>query len=115
MEVNELKDKLNEKENEINNLITKLSKYDDAYCKYKDIMVVNFISSDHSIQCGIKCFANETFAEVEEKLYQKFDDFRNFNNMFLFQGNQILRFKKISENNIKDGDLIILIKNSNED
>ena len=115
LEIENLKDKLNQKENVINNLKSKLSKYDKSNCNYNDIMVVNFISSDHSIQCGIKCLANETFAEVEEKLYRKFDDFRNFNNMFLFQGNQILRFKKISENNIKDGDLITLVKNSNED
>ena len=115
LEIENLKDKLNQKENENNNLKSKLSKFEKPKYYYDEIMVVNFISSDHSIQCGIKCFANETFAEVEEKLYQKFDDFRNFNNMFLFQGNQILRFKKISENNIKDGDLITLVKNSNED
>ena len=115
IEINKWKDKFKDKETEINNLKSKLSKYDKSICNYNDIMVVNFISSDHSIQCGIKCFANETFAEVEEKLYKKFDDFRNFNNMFLFKGNQILRFKTISQNKIKDGDLITLVKNSNED
>ena len=80
----------------------------------KDIIVINFISTDYTINNkGIKCFADETFAEVEERLYQIYDEFRNTNNIFLFKGNQILRFKKIKENKIEDGDQIQLVKYDN--
>ena len=75
-----------------------------------DIIVINFISTDFKINnCGIKCLKTNTFAEVEEKLYQKFDSFRNTNNIFLFKGKQILRFKTISENDIKEGEIIQLV------
>ena len=52
----------------------------------------------------------ETFAEVEEKLYKKFNNLRNTNNMFTANAKPILRFKTIMENNIKDGAIIQLIK-----
>ena len=42
----------------------------------------------------------DTFAEVEEKLYQIYDDLRKTNNMFTINGRAILRFKNLEENNI---------------
>ena len=72
------------------------------------IIVINFNSID--VNYGIKCLANETFAEVEERLYKKYDNLRETNNMFTVNAKPILRFKKICENNIKDGDIIQLFK-----
>ena len=105
-----LKYQLNLKENEINNLKLKIqnNKFNKPVT-LNDIIVINFISTDQKIHEGIKCLVDETFAEVEERLYQKFDEFRNTNNIFLFKGNQILRFKKIRENNINDRDIIELV------
>ena len=74
-----------------------------------DILVINFISTDQVIHCGISCTSEEIFAEVEERLYKRFNEFRNTNNIFLCKGNVILRFKKISENRIGDGDNVQLI------
>ena len=73
-------------------------------------MVINFLSVDSSVNCGIKCLPTDIFAEVEEQLYQKFDSLRNTNNMFIVNANPVLRFKKICENNIKDGDVLQLHK-----
>ena len=76
---------------------------------YNDIMVVNFISGDGKINHGIKCLPTEKFAEVEEKLYKIYDEYRdNYNNTFPANGNLIKRFKTISENKIKDDDKIQL-------
>ena len=72
-------------------------------------MVVNFISSDQRINCGIKCLETDTFAEVEEKLYQQYNDCRETNNNFIAKGKLVLRFKKLSENGIKNGDRIQLV------
>ena len=58
-------------------------------------MVVHFISGDGKINQGINCLPTETFAEVEEKLYKIYDEYRETNNMFLAKGNIIKRFKKI--------------------
>ena len=55
---------------------------------------------------GIKCLKTNTFAEVEEKLYQTYNEFRETNNVFLAGGKVILRFKTIEQNNIKDGEIV---------
>ena len=69
-------------------------------------MVVHFISGDGKINRGIKCLPTETFAEVEEKLYKIYDEYRKENIIFLAKGSIIIKDKKMSENNIKDGDII---------
>ena len=104
-EVNQLKNIIKEKEKEIYDLKIKSGLYVD----YSKIMVVNFISLDYDINCGINCLETETFAEVEEKLYKQYEQCRETNNAFLSGGNMLKRFKKISENKIKNGDKIQLI------
>ena len=105
-QINNLKNQLRNKDKELNNI--KMNKSKDGYVNYNNIMVVNFISGDGKINHGIKCLPTETFAEVEEKLYKIYDEYRETNNMFLAKGNIIKRFKKMSENNLKDGDKIQL-------
>ena len=75
----------------------------------KDIMCVNFISSEGNILKAIPCIPSNTFAEIEEKLYQFFPEYRETNNTFLAHGSTILRFKTISENKIGDGFPVTLI------
>jgi len=109
-EINDLKIKLKDKEIEINNLTKKISNEGNLkkFVDFKNIMFVNFISSDGKINHSINCLKTDTFAEVEEKLYQIYDKYRETNNTFLLGGNIIKRFKKMSENNIKNGDSIQL-------
>ena len=106
----DLKKELNNKEKEINELYDKLSYFEknNKTVNFNDIMVINFVSGDGTINEGIKCLKTDTFAEVEEKLYQKYEEYREKNNVFLFGGQVILRFKKIYENKIKDGDKVQL-------
>ena len=98
------------KDLEINNLNLLLQHKNDINVKYSDIIYIHFISTDQKINCPIKCLKTDTFAEVEEKLYQKYEEYRETNNNFIAKGRIILRFKKIGENNIQDGDKIQLIK-----
>jgi hypothetical protein len=107
-----LKNNLYLKENEINQLKLKIKNNNtkDNYVKLDDIMVINFTSTDSSINYRIKCVVTDTFAEVEEKLYQIYDEFRNTNNMFTIKGRTILRFKNLKENNIRDGDKVLLFR-----
>ena len=113
-ENNNLKQKINDKEKEINNLKLQLKNNKPNKPKLfelDDIIVVNFMSTDQIIRdCSIKCLKTDRFFEVEEKLYQLFDEFRNTNNVFAVRGNTILRFKTLSENGIRDGDKIQLLK-----
>jgi len=113
-EINNLKNIILQKDDEINILNLKLKNF-ESFSKKKsfnnnDIISVHFISSDQNINCPIKCLKTDTFAEVEEKLYQKYQEYRETNNKFVLKGITIMRFKKIIENNIIDGDKIELIK-----
>ena len=111
-----MKDELLLKENQINNLKLELqnekNKNNEKTININDILDVTFLSTDKKInKYPISCFKTDRFAEIEEKLYQEFDEFRETNNTFIVNGTTVLRFKKMSENNIKNGDTIQLIKN----
>ena len=104
------------KEDEINKLKIELEKLKikekDKLINFDDIIIISFTSEDKIIdKYPIKCLKTDTFAEVEEKLYQKYDNFRDTNNIFILNEVPILRFKTLSENNIKDGDILKLIRN----
>ena len=107
-EITNLKNQLNIKNNEIKEIKNNINIKDEPKYNINDIIVINFISAE--VNYGIKCLADETFAEVEEKLYKRYDNLRETNNMFTVNAKPILRFKKIKENNIKDGDIIQLSK-----
>ena len=73
---------------------------------------VNFMSSDQRINFAIPCNGNSIFAEIEEKLYQEYPEYRETNNIFLANGKEVLRFKTINYNNIGTGRPIMLVKPS---
>ena len=98
IELNNFRGKLNNAKNNINNNIN-----------INDIMSVNFISMDQKVHYSVGCIKTNTFAEVEEKLYQQYPEFRETNNNFLANGTYVKRFKTIAENNIGNGFPVTLI------
>ena len=74
-----------------------------------EMMCVNFISSDQKIHFAVACIKNNIFAEIEEKLYKQYPEYRETNNTFLANGTIVLRFKTIAENKIGNGLPITLI------
>ena len=89
-----------------NNQINPNKKFVD----FDEIMVVQFISSDQKINKGIKCLPSDTFAKIEEELYKYYPEYRKTNNNFVTNGGTVLKFQTLAENNIKDGQVIELIK-----
>ena len=83
---------------------------DEKLADFYNIISVNFISEEQKINCSIKCLKTDIFVEVEAKLYQKYEELRETNNNFIINGKTVLRFKKVYDNDIKDGDTIKLIK-----
>ena len=69
---------------------------------------VFFTSTDQKIHFPIPCIGSDIFAEVEEKLYKEYPEYRETNNCFIYNGKEILRFKSISDNKIGDGMPVIL-------
>ena len=75
-------------------------------------MCVNFISSDQNVHYAASCLKTNTFAEIEEKLYKQYPQYRETNNNFIANGTPVLRFKTIDENKIGNGLPVTLIASS---
>ena len=69
---------------------------------------VKFQSSDSVINDEIESFENDKFIVIEEKLYIKFEKYKETNNLFLVKGNQVLRYKTLKENKIGDGQVVVM-------
>ena len=50
----------------------------------------------------------DTFNKIEEKIYNEYPEYKDFNINFTVNGNKIKRYKTIDENKIKDGNIIII-------
>ena len=90
--------------------LSKLSK--DActsFINLKEKLTVNFLSTDQRISnYSILCKKTDLFVELEGKLYNEYPEFKNYLTCCLVNGQQILRFKTLEENNIRNNDKIIV-------
>ena len=110
--INQKDKELKNLKSELNNLKLELENIKSQNKKYVDmnkIMTVNFISMDQHIHFAIPCIGTDTFAEVEEKLYKKFPEYRETNNNFIANGEPVLRFKTIAQNKIGSGFPVTMI------
>ena len=116
--IQNLKNEINKKDEEINALKLKLQNINIKNTKLvseNEMTCVYFTSMDQKIHYPIPCLNSNVFAEIEEKLYLEYPEYRETNNYFIFNGNQILRFKTIKDNKIINGKPVILVVPSNED
>ena len=116
--INNYQNIINKKDNELNNLKLQLNNYknnmnnnrnNDNMINFNEMMSVSFISKDKNLVFSVPCLGKNTFAEVEEKLYKQYPQYRETNNTFNANGKEILRFKTISENKIGNGLPVTLI------
>jgi len=116
--INNYQNIINQKDMELNNLRTQLNNINvnntnkNAIINnfnLNEMMCVNFISMDQNVHFAVPCIKANTFAEVEEKLYQQYPEYRETNNNFIANGKQVLRFKTIAENKIGNGLPVTLI------
>ena len=91
----------NNNSNNVNNLPNNVN--------FNEIVVVNFISMDQNVHYAVAALKNNTFAEIEEKLYKQYPKYRDTNNNFITNGSTVLRFKTIAENKIGTGLPVTLI------
>ena len=111
--INNYQNIINQKDIELNNLRSQLNNNSNFNIpnnvNFNDIMCVNFISTDQNVHFAATCLKTNTFAEIEEKLYKQYPQYRETNNSFIANGTQILRFKTIAENKIGNGLPVTLI------
>ena len=109
--INNYQNIINQKDIELNNFKAQLNNNNiiKKNVDFDDIMCVNFISSDQNVHYAATCLKTNTFAEIEEKLYKQYPQYRETNNSFIANGTQVLRFKTIAENKIGNGLPVTLI------
>ena len=102
LELNNLRNQLkNNNSNNVNNLPNNVN--------FNEIVVVNFISMDQNVHYAVAAVKNNTFAEIEEKLYKQYPQYRETNNNFIANGTTVLRFKTIAENKLINGRPVTLV------
>ena len=101
-EINELKNQLNS--------IDQKSSFNESFYKRNQMIALNFMSTDNSLNYAISCIKKDIFIDAERKLYDKFPEYRETNNNFVVDGKTILRFKSIEENHLENGIPIMIIK-----
>jgi len=74
-----------------------------------EIIEIEITSIDQTIQKYIRpCKDSDLFVKIEEKLYDEYPQYKNIETFFLVNGRKVLRFKSMKENNIKNGNVIML-------
>ena len=74
----------------------------------EEIMAIHFISTDAKINYALPCKNTDIFVKLEEKLYDEYPQYKEFNNFFTVGGHTIKRFKSLEDNKVKSSDIIIL-------
>ena len=115
-QINNLKNIIIQKDLDLNNLRNQLNNnnFNNANnlsnnVNFNEIVVVNFISMDQNVHYAVAAVKNNTFAEIEEKLYKQYPQYRETNNNFIANGATVLRFKTIAENKIANGLPVTLV------
>jgi len=114
--ISEYKNDIKQKDIELQNLREQIKNNTNSHSNrpsnlvnINDVITVNFIlNSDKKNNLSIPCVKNNTFAEVEEKLYKEYPDLRETNNNYTSNGKPILRFKTIEDNKIGLGLPVVL-------
>ena len=111
-EIMNLKYQILEKDNKIKDLEIKLLQNNKEINKPQSFdMFIFFESGDQVINhVPIECRSTDTIAEIEEKLYKEYNEFRNTNNTIICNGRNILRFKTLTENGIKHKNVVQIHK-----
>ena len=105
-------DNLNFKDKSIN--AKKANDTNDNKLESKDIRIY-FASNDKKIHYSILCKDTDKLEEIENKLYEKYPQYKNIVNKFLCNGNIIKNNKNLKENNIKDNEIITVYINKTND
>ena len=113
-EINNLKSALIEKNNEIKNLYSQINdlvtnnNFDKCKDEINEIISIQFKSKDEDLDVSFLCKKKDLFSKIEEKLFNQYPEYKDFNIYFTVNGVIVKRHKTIEENNIKNSDKILL-------
>ena len=114
--INELEKIINKKDKEIKNLQLKFEKNDLINTKLDegDIIAVNFTSTNGDINFPIACKPTNIIARLEEKIYNEYPEYKDYQTYLMSNEEILKRFKTIEENGIKNGNQIMVIRNDED-
>ena len=73
-----------------------------------NLLTLIFQSGDQLLRCAIICKNTDVFNVIVNKIFEREPKFKENFNFFLCNGNRINEYKSLKENNIKDGNVIML-------
>ena len=97
--------KLNKK---IKDLEEKLERYHCILEKNEKLISIIIYSEDKSINHSIICKNTDIFKKLENEIYKIYPEIYEKNNIYSYKGKIIDKSKSIENNEIKDGDVVIL-------
>ena len=111
--IKKLENELNKKNNEIQRLLEKNKNIQNNYeitsiKPGEKIMALNFVSMGNQDigHYNLVCKNVDLFVRLEERLYEDFPQFKEYETYFEVNGKRIKRFKTLEQNNIKTNDII---------
>ena len=109
---------LEEKNKEIHDYKTKLNNLNNheqliSFNEGDKIMSVLFMTqgSNDIVNYSMACKSSDLLVRLEERLYDDFPKYKNYETYFMVNASRIYRFKTLEENNIKNNDIISLFFN----
>ena len=117
--INQLENIINDKNKEIQDNIFKINNLSGnnnnqiIFNPGDKILAVLFMSQGNQdiVNYTIPCKSTDLFVRLEERLYNDYPKYRNYETFFMVNTRRILRFKTLEENKIKSGDIISLFTN----
>ena len=103
-------DKFNELLEEIRIKDKIISNYPIQLSDGEKLISVIFVSSDKKINYSIICKNTDKFSKIENMLYDAYPELIESENNFIVNGKLINKYKSLDFNNIKNNDIIMVIK-----
>ena len=103
-------DKVNELLEEIRIKDKIISNYPIQLLDGEKLISVIFVSSDQKIHYSIICKNTDKFNNIENKLYDAYPGLIESENNFIVNGKLINKYKSLDFNNIKNSDIIMVMK-----
>ena len=103
----ELFKEIDEKDRAIEKLKIKLSRYPIELSVGERLLSIIITSTDRRFLYSIICKNTDNFDRIENELYEKFPEYRNYENYFWVNKRKINRFQTLEYNRIYNHDIII--------
>ena len=99
----------------IDDLNAKLKRYPFILEEGEKIMSIIFTSVEQNLNYSMICKNTDTISQLELKLYQEYSKLDRAHYYFICNGNVLNKFEKLEKLKIKNGDIIVLNVDENED